>query len=116
MYLTAWETLSQVTTAMPQTLGFLLMAVAGLIVSVVILRSQSFGKLAGPGKAVGYMGIVGFVTTVANYVSWIIAPSIAAVLMPLNGLLWLIWWLIISVGLFELAKATPAEDTASTVG
>jgi len=40
LYLTAGEALSQVSSATPQTLGFLLMAVAGLIVSVVVLRSD----------------------------------------------------------------------------
>jgi len=110
MYLTAGETLSQVSTATPQTMGFLFMAVAGLIISVVILRSQPFGKAA------GYVGIVGFVLTLANYISWIIAPSIAAVLMPINGLLWLIWWLMMSVGLFRLAKDTSFQEADSTVG
>jgi hypothetical protein len=110
MYLTAGETLSHVSTATPQTLGFLFMAVAGLIISVVILRSQSFGKAA------GYVGIVGFVLALANYISWIIAPSIAAVLMPVNSLLWLIWWLMMSVGLFRLAKDTSDQEADSTVG
>jgi hypothetical protein len=100
MYLTAGETLSNVSTATPQTLGFLFMAVAGLIISIVILQSRSFGKVT------GYVGIVGFVVALANYISWIVAPSIAAVLMPINGLLWLIWWLMMSVGLFRLAKDT----------
>ncbi len=110
MYLTAGETLSHVSTATPQTLGFLFMAVAGLIISIVILRSQSFSKAA------GYVGIVGFVVTFANYISWIITPSIAAMLMPINGLLWLIWWLMVSVGLFRLAKDTPDEGADPTVG
>jgi hypothetical protein len=100
MYLTAGEVLSHVSTATPQTLGFLLMAVAGLIVSVVILRSQSFGKAA------TYVGIVGFVAALANYISRLLAPDIAAMLMPINGLLWFIWWLMMSVGLFRLAKIT----------
>jgi hypothetical protein len=91
MYLTVGKALSHVSTATPQTLGFLSMAVAGLIISVVILRSQSFGR------GVGYVGIVGFVVTLANYISWLIAPSIAAMLMPINGLLWLLWWIMISV-------------------
>lgn len=104
MWLTAGETLSRVSTATPQTLGFLFMAVAGLIISVVILRSQSFRKAA------GYVGIVGFVVTLANYISWIIAPSTAAMLMPINGLLWLIWWIMISVGLFRLAKGTSKQE------
>jgi hypothetical protein len=108
MYLTAGEALSHVSTATPQTLGFLFMAIAGLIISVVILRSQSFGKAA------GYVGIVGAVVALANYISWLMAPAIAAILMPLNGLLWLIWWLMISVGLFKLGKVSPQQETDST--
>ena len=39
MYLTAGETLSQVSTATPQTLGFLFVALAGLIISVATRNS-----------------------------------------------------------------------------
>lgn len=116
VYLTAGEILSQVSTATPQTLGFLFMALAGLIISAVILRSHAFGQAPVFGKAAGYVGIVGFVVALANYVSWIITPSIAAILMPINGLLWLLWWLMMSVGLFRLAKDIPAPGTGSTVG
>jgi hypothetical protein len=52
----------------------------------------------------------------ANYVTWIIASSIAALLMPINGLLWLIWWLLMSVGLFRLAKDASNQEADSTVG
>jgi hypothetical protein len=114
MYLTAGEALSYVTTATPQTPGFLLMAGAGLIISLVLLprgmASQPFGR------AVSYVGIVGFAVTLANYISWIVAPSIAAVLMPVNGLLWLLWWLLISVGLFKLARVAPDQETGAAVG
>ena len=110
MYLIAGETLTYVSPATPQTLGFLFMAVAGLIISLVILRSRTFGKVA------GYVGIVGFVAALANYISGIIAPSIAAMLMPVNGLLWLVWWLMMSVGLFRLAKDTPDPEADCTVG
>jgi hypothetical protein len=116
MYLAAGETLTQVSTATPQTLGFLLMTIAGLIISVVILRSQSFGQAPALGRAAGYVGIVGFAIALANYISWIIAPSIAAVLMPINGLLWLLWWLMMSVGLFRLAKDISNQEADSTVG
>jgi len=108
VYLTAGETLSNVSTATPQTTGFLFMTVAGLIFSVVILRSQSFGR------AVGYTGIAGFVLTLANYISWIVAPSIASLLMPINGLLWLLWWIMISVSLFKIAKSTSDQETNFT--
>jgi 4-hydroxybenzoate polyprenyltransferase len=55
------------------------------------------------------VGIVGFVLALANYITWIIAPAIATTLMPINGLLWLIWWLMISAGLFRLARATQTQ-------
>jgi hypothetical protein len=105
MALAAGETLSHVTTATPQTLGFLFMAVAGLIIAIVVLRGRSSGSSLVFGKMGGYVGVVGFVVALANYASWLVAPSIAAVLMPINGLLWLIWWLMVSVGLFKLARA-----------
>jgi hypothetical protein len=118
MYLTAGETLSHVTTATPQTLGFLFMAVGGLIISVVVLRSsmrsRSFGRSAILSKAVGYVGVVGFVVTLANYISWILALAVAAMLMPINGLLWLLWWIMISVGLFRLASAASDQEADST--
>jgi hypothetical protein len=104
IYLTAWETLSAVTTATPQTLGWLFMATAGLVVSSIILKSHSFGVVT------GYLGIAGFVTALANYTSRVLDAPIAAALMPINGMLWLIWWLMISAGLFKLAKAKPAPS------
>jgi hypothetical protein len=104
MLLTAGEALSHVSTATPQTLGFLLMAFAGLIISAVVLQNRSFDSVSFFGKAAGYVGIVGSVAALANYVGWLMVPSIAGLLMPLNGLLWLVWWLLISVSLFKLSK------------
>jgi hypothetical protein len=104
MALTAGEALSHVSTATPQTLGFLLMAVAGLIISAVVLQNRSFDRVSAFGKAAGYVGIVGSVAACTNYVGWLISPSITGLLMPLNGLLWLVWWLLISVSLFKLSK------------
>jgi hypothetical protein len=80
------------------------MAVAGLIVSVVVLRSSMQSRPFG--KAAAYVGIFGFVAALANYISRLLAPDIAAMLMPINGLLWFAWWLMTSVGLFRLAKST----------
>jgi len=116
MLLTAGEALSHVSTATPQTLGFLLMAVAGLIISAVVLQNRSFDSVSAFGKAVGYVGIVGSVAALANYVGWLILPSIAGLLMPFNGLLWLVWWLLISVSLFKLAKLCSDQRAFPTDG
>jgi hypothetical protein len=113
-YVAAWEALSHVTTATPQTLGWLLMAVAGLIISLVVVRS---GMQSRPfGKATGFVGIAGSVAAFGNYAGWIFAPALAAVLMPFNGLLWLAWWVMMSVGLFRLANATRDHEKDSSVG
>lgn len=103
LYLAAGEALSQVSSATPQTLGFLLMAAAGLIISVVVLRSDQ--QHLPIGRAAAYVGIVGFVAALANYLARLLAPDIAAMIMPLNGLLWFAWWILVSVGLFRLANA-----------
>jgi hypothetical protein len=106
IYLAAGEALSQVSTATPQTLGFLFMAAAGLIISIVILRSQPFDKSVALGKAVGYVGIAGFVAALANFGGRLLAPTVAEILMPVNGLLWFAWWILVSVNLFWLARKT----------
>jgi hypothetical protein len=116
IYLAAGEALSQVSSATPQTLGFLLLAVAGSIISVVILRSQFVGKSVALSKAAGYVGIAGFIAALTNYVSRLLAPPIAEILMPINGLLWFAWWILVSVNLFKLAKKTSAEGSEATVG
>lgn len=81
-----------------ETIGFLFIAVAGLILSVVMLQSEAFDKVT------AYVGIVAALFTVANDVSVVIAPSLATGLMPINGLLWTAWWLLVSRSLFKLAK------------
>jgi hypothetical protein len=86
--------------ATPQTIGFLFMAVAGLIISVVMLRSRVFNK------ATAYLGILAGVVTSADHICIVIAPSIAGILMPVDGLLWLVWWILVSRGLFQLGKRT----------
>lgn len=116
IYLAAGEALSQVSTATPQTLGFLFMAAAGLIISVVILRSQSFGKSVALSKTLGYVGIAGFVTALANFGCRLLAPPIAEILMPINGLMWFAWWILVSVNLFKLARKTSATGSEAMTG
>ena len=112
MYLAAGEALSQVSSATPQTLGFLFMAAAGAIMSVVVLRSSVQNWPFG--RAAASVGIIGFVAALVNFVSRLLAPDVAAMVMPINGLLWFLWWIMISAGLFKLAKTTsqPVREAA----
>jgi hypothetical protein len=113
VYLAAGEALAQVSSSTPQTLGFLFVAAGGLTNSVVVLRRWSRGGALPFTRAAAYVGIVGFLAALANYVSWLLAPAVAAIIMPINGLLWFAWWIMVAVGLFRLAKVAP---TASSSG
>ena len=86
------------TRATPETAGFFFVAVAGLVFSLVILQGRNLGRV------VAYVGVLAGLVTVANDISIVIAPSLAAILMPINGLLWLIWWALVSRGLFQLGR------------
>ena len=92
--LAAGTTLQALGTATPETPGFLLMAIAGGLISTVGLRSKVFPR------AVGCLGIVATLVTLVDQLSMVIFPPAAAILMPANGLLWLVWWLAISRWLF----------------
>jgi uncharacterized integral membrane protein len=93
LYVTAWET--------PLTLGLLSMAIGGAMMSVVVLvarreerRGRDNGRRTSDGKGmgglnafgpvVGYLGIIGGIAAVAGFLVWISAPSLLAVLRPIN--------------------------------
>jgi hypothetical protein len=97
--LAAWQAAEAPVRATPQTMGFFFMAIAGLIISAIMLRGEVFGK------ATAYVGILAGVVTCADQVCIVVAPSIAGILMPIDGLLWFMWWLLSSRGLFRLQRS-----------
>jgi uncharacterized membrane protein YgdD (TMEM256/DUF423 family) len=98
--LAAGQAINSLGRATPETTGFLFMAIAGLIISIVILQNGTFSRWT------TYVGFLGCALTVGNQLSLVLAPEIAAILMPVNGVLWLIWWLLVSRGLFKLGRNT----------
>jgi len=94
----ALQAVMSLSRATPETIGYLFLAVAGLIVSIIMLKSESFNK------ATAYVGVLGSGFTFTNQISLVVAPTIAGILMPINGLIWLVWWLMVSRGLFTLSK------------
>jgi hypothetical protein len=105
VFLAAMEALGSLGAATNQTVGFFFIAVASLIISVVILRSKRFSR------ATAYVGILASTLTFADDISTIVAPSISAILMPTNLLLWVVWWILVSRGLFILSQTTSeAQD------
>jgi hypothetical protein len=100
---TAAQAVFAPTRATPETAGFFFVAVAGLLFSLVTLRSAKLSRVA------AYVGLLAGLVTVADDISVVVAPMLTAFLMPINGLLWLVWWLLISRGLFRLAGTSRAK-------
>lgn len=96
--LAAGQAIMSLSRGTPETIGFIFIAIASLIISIVMLQDETFGKL------ISYIGILGVFITLADNLSLIIAPSLAAFLMPLNGLIWLIWWILVGRKLLQLAR------------
>lgn len=98
--LAAGETLGTLGTPTLQTVGFLFIAIAVSIVSVVMLQGRHFNKIT------AWLGIGASLLTFADYVSLIVMPSLATPLMIVSGLFWMLWWIMIGLGLFRLAHST----------
>lgn len=81
-------------------MGFLLMSIAGLLYSVVMLRSNIFSK------KIAYIGILAFAISLVDYFRVIFLPSeviLILVIAVLSGILLLIWLIFIGRRLFQLS-------------
>jgi hypothetical protein len=82
----------------PHTVGFLMLAVAALIMAVIMLHSSAFGRAAAyTGMAAGGLTIIGFLSMIA-------LPSIAETLIFVVMLPWLVWWVLIARRLYQLSR------------
>lgn len=82
-------------------MGFLLLSIAGVIVSIVMLRSKTFSKV------IAYVGVLAFAVSLADYIRIIFMPSIPLLLIIIaiaSGLLLLIWLVLIARRLFQLGQ------------
>jgi len=80
-------------------MGFLLVSVAGLIVSAVMLRSNIFSKVT------AYVGILANALSLADYFRLAFVPAAGLLLLFLaiaSSLLLLIWYILIARRLFQL--------------
>jgi hypothetical protein len=97
--LTAGETLGALGTATPQTIGFLFIAVAVFVMSIIMLRE---GRLFN--RIVPWLGILAGLATFANHLSLLFLPSFATPLMIASGLFWIPWWLLVGLRLLRLGR------------
>lgn len=80
-------------------MAFLLIGIAGLVISVVMLQTRTFSRV------VAYVGIVANVATLAYYVAPLVAPSTALFFLWISGLLFLIWMILVG---YRLLTYTPS--------
>ena len=102
--LAAMETLGSLGMATNRTIGFLFLTITSLILSGVMLKTATFGKVT------AYVGILAGVLTLAVDVCAVILPSIGETLAFLDALPWLVWWILVSRGLFKLARTASEEQ------
>lgn len=97
--LAAGDTLGTLGTPTPHTIGFLFIAVAVFVMSIVMLREGRLFR-----RIVPWFGILAGAATFVNHLSLLLLPSLATPLMIAGGLFWLPYWLLIGLGLLRLAR------------
>ena len=84
-------------------MSFLLLAVAGLIISTVMLRSNIFSRVT------AYVGILASTFDLAYCITFAFVPELDVYLLSAAGLLLMIWHILIGVRLFQLGQGKPNE-------
>jgi hypothetical protein len=82
-------------------MGFFLLSTAGVIISIVMLRSKTFSK------AIAYVGILTFAISLVDYIRVAFIPSISLLLLIIavaSGLLIPTWLVLIARKLFQLGQ------------
>jgi hypothetical protein len=81
-------------------LGLFLVSVAGLIASVIMLRSNAFTRLT------AYVGILANALSLADYLRQALTPSATIALLVIipNALLLVIWYILVARRLFQLGR------------
>ncbi len=85
-------------------LSYLFVLLAGLITSVVMLRSQIFSRWA------AYAGILANILALGQFVALAVAPAIIWLPPTLSAPLRMVWYILIAVGLFRLGSGKVEVD------
>lgn len=85
-------------------LSFLLVSVAGLIISAVMLRSSIFSR------GTAYMGVLANGFGLGYYIVVIFAPALVFIPLSISAIFLLIWYLLISGRLWALGSQGMAES------
>jgi hypothetical protein len=79
-------------------MSFLLLAIAGLMISAVMLRSNIFSRVT------AYVGILASAFDLAYCITFTFMPAITVYLLSASGLLLMIWHILIGLRLFQLGR------------
>lgn len=79
-------------------MGGLLLQLAGVTISVAMLRTAVFSKV------IGYSGLVAHGLDLLHIVIGFFAPKVAVLTMAIGGPLYLVWFPLVARRLFQLAK------------
>lgn len=101
MFLAAGEALLAIHNPAGIHLGLLLVALAGLIASVVMLRSQVFGRVT------AILGLVANSLVLSYFVAMPVVPSIAFLFPATSAPFRLLWYILIARRLFQLGRGAP---------
>lgn len=83
--------------------GGLLMQTSTLLISLVMLRSDTFSKLT------AWVGVVTHGLDLAHILLMLIIPSVAMLLMIVGGTLYLVWFPMLGRDFFRLAKRSVTQ-------
>lgn len=79
-------------------IGGLLLQTGGVLISVIMLKSEAFGKTA------AWVGIMTHGLDLAHILVWFVAPAVGNIIMYAAGPLYLVWFPIIALRLFRLGR------------
>ena len=87
-------------------MGLFLVSVAGLIVSAVMLQSNSFSRFT------AYAGILAFALSLADYLRQVLTSSVVVALLVIlpNALFLLIWFVLVGRRLYQLGLGDLEEE------
>jgi Domain of unknown function (DUF4386) len=80
------------------TLGLFLVTATGLIIAVVMLGSDIFGK------ATAVFGILAHCFMLGYFVTWSFGPAVRAIPPSLSGLFLLVWYILVGIKLLRLGS------------
>ncbi|MBU0490612.1 MAG: DUF4386 family protein [Chloroflexi bacterium] len=108
MFLAAGEALLAIHNPGGIHLGLLLVALAGLIASLVMLQSSRRSGVFG--KVTATTGIVANSLVLGYFIVMALAPAIAPLFPSISAPFRLIWYILIAWRLFQLARGVPEEQ------